>query len=187
MKILTPALPVVPLTNIRYADDKDKKKSEDIDEERGSRGGRWTSWDASFVRCFAIFWNIVKTLPEAQRTQGIDFISWVNLSPRIVQDWFQWHFLNWLQIWSPDGATWISSKFGYQIAPLAFVTNLVTRWRHLHLFKIWSPDGATWIISKFGHQIAPFALLQNLVNTCISSKFGHQMAPLALITNLFTR
>ena len=26
-----------------------------------SRGGRWTSLDASFARCFAIFWNIVKT------------------------------------------------------------------------------------------------------------------------------
>ena len=25
------------------------------------RGGRWTSLDASFARCFAIFWNIVKT------------------------------------------------------------------------------------------------------------------------------
>ena len=27
----------------------------------GGRGGRWTSLDASFARCFAIFWNIVKT------------------------------------------------------------------------------------------------------------------------------
>ena len=26
-----------------------------------TRGGRWTSLDASFARCFAIFWNIVKT------------------------------------------------------------------------------------------------------------------------------
>ena len=26
-----------------------------------SRGGRWTSLDASLARCFAIFWNIVKT------------------------------------------------------------------------------------------------------------------------------
>ena len=25
-------------------------------------GGRWTSLDASFARCFAIFWNIVKKL-----------------------------------------------------------------------------------------------------------------------------
>ena len=28
---------------------------------RGVRGGRWTSLDASFARCFVIFWNIVKT------------------------------------------------------------------------------------------------------------------------------
>ena len=31
--------------------------------------------------------------------------------------------------------TWIgciTSKFGHQMAPLALVTNLVTRWRHLH-------------------------------------------------------
>ena len=73
-----------------------------------------------------------KTLPEAQRTQGIDSISWVNLSARIVQDWFQLHYLNWLQIWWPDGTTLISSKFGHQIAPLALVQNLVIRWSHLN-------------------------------------------------------
>ena len=73
-----------------------------------------------------------KTLPEAQRTQSIDSISWENLSARIVQDWFQWHYLNKLQIWSPDGATWITSKFGHQIALLALVPNLVTRSHHLH-------------------------------------------------------
>ena len=36
------------------------------------------------------------------------------------------------RIWSPDGATCISSKFGHQMAPLALVPILVTRWRHLH-------------------------------------------------------
>ena len=71
------------------------------------------------------YWSICyfnqppKTLPEAQRTQDIDYITWVNLSARIVQNRFQWHYLNWLQIWSPDGATCISSKFGHQMAPLA--------------------------------------------------------------------
>ena len=59
-------------------------------------------------------------------------ITWVNLSARIVQNRFQWHYLNWLQIWSLDGATCIRSKFGHQMAPLALVTNLVTRWRHMH-------------------------------------------------------
>ena len=68
-----------------------------------------------------------KTLPEAQRTQGIEFITWGNLSARIVQNQFQWHYLNCLQTWSPGGATCISSKFGHQMAPLALFQNLVTR------------------------------------------------------------
>ena len=114
------------------------------------------------VRQWVSKW-VSETLPEAQRTQGIDSISWVNLSARIVQDWFQWHYLNWLQIWSPDGATWISSKFGHQMAPLALVQNLVTRSRHLHSFPIWSSDGATCINSKFGHQMAPLELVPNSV------------------------
>ena len=32
-----------------------------------------------------------------------------------------------VQIWSPDGATCINSKFGHQMAPLELVPNLVTR------------------------------------------------------------
>ena len=36
------------------------------------------------------------------------------------------------QIGPPDGTTCISSKYGHQIAPLALVTNLITRWRPLH-------------------------------------------------------
>ena len=62
--------------------------------------------------------------------------------------------------------TWIgciTSKFGHQMAPLALVTNLVTRWRHLHKFQIWSPDGTAWISSEFGNQIAPLVLVPNLV------------------------
>ena len=33
-----------------------------------------------------LIWSqlVFKTLPEAQRTQGIDFITWVNLSARII-------------------------------------------------------------------------------------------------------
>ena len=45
-----------------------------------------------------------------------------------------WHHLHWLQIWPPEGATCISSKFGHQMAPLALVANLTTRWRHLHYY-----------------------------------------------------
>ena len=97
---------------------------------------------------FCLVWDQcspVKTLPEAQRTQGIESITWVNLSTRIVWNWFQWNFLNWLQIWPPDGATCIGcqfchrmhhlhidSKFDHQMAPIALVANLPTRWRHLH-------------------------------------------------------
>ena len=64
-----------------------------------------------------------QTLPEAQRTQGIDFKPWVNLSARILQNQFQLHYFNWLQIWSPNGTTCISSKFGHQMVPLALVPN----------------------------------------------------------------
>ena len=46
-----------------------------------------------------------KTLPETQRTRSIESISSVNLSSRIVHEWFQWHYLN-----------WIGCKFGHQIA-----------------------------------------------------------------------
>ena len=55
--------------------------------------------------------------------------------------------LPWLQIWSPVGATCISSKFGLQIAPLVLVT----------------PDMVTCISSKFSHQMAPLPLIPNLV------------------------
>ena len=53
------------------------------------------------ILCF--FWELVFKLMKpkdtylhnelCQRSQGIDYISWVNLSARIVQDWFQWHYL----------------------------------------------------------------------------------------------
>ena len=117
-----------------------------------------------------------KTLPEAQRTQGIASKTWV-ISP------------------ANGGSTCNSSKFGHQMAQLALVPNLATRWHHLHLLQIWPSDGATCISCKFSHQVAPFALVANLTArwrhlhklqiwppdsaTCISCKFGHQMAPLA--------
>ena len=58
--------------------------------------------------------HLVKTLPEAQRTQGIASLTWV-ISPA-----------------NKKNATCIGSKFGHQVAPLASVTNSATRWRHLH-------------------------------------------------------
>ena len=56
-----------------------------------------------------ISYLMVLTLTEAQRTQGIESISWVNLSARIVQNQFQWYFLDWLQIWPPS-ENWIRKK-----------------------------------------------------------------------------
>ena len=73
-----------------------------------------------------------KTLPEAQRTQSVESITWVNLSTRIVWNWFQWNFLKWLQIWPPDGATCISSKFSHQRGPLA----LVPSWRSNSSYEV---------------------------------------------------
>ena len=87
-------------------------------------------------------WN--KTLPEAQRTQGIDFLTWV-LSPA-----------------NKKNAICIGSKFGHQVAPLALFANLTTRWRHLHELQIWPPDGATCISYNFDRQMAPLALVANL-------------------------
>ena len=54
-----------------------------------------------------------KTLPEAQRTQGIASLTCV-ISP------------------ANGGETCINSRFGHQMAPFALVANLATRWRHLH-------------------------------------------------------
>ena len=101
--------------------------------------------------------TIFKTLPEAQRTQSIESITWVNLSTRIVWNWFQWNFLNWLQICPPDGATCI----GCQFCHLHMIPNLTTRWRQLHKFHIWPPKLSTRL-SHLHCQIAldcPIALL----------------------------
>jgi len=91
-----------------------------------------------------------ETLPEAQRTQGVESITWVNISTRIVSNWFQWNFLNWLQIWPPDGATCIRYQFCH-------------RMHHMH------------IDSKFDHQMAPFALVSYL-----TTKVVHQVESLTL-------
>ena len=54
-----------------------------------------------------------KTLPEAQQTQGVDFII-ENISP------------------AKKNATCIGSKFDHQMTQFALVAQLSTRWRHLH-------------------------------------------------------
>ena len=52
--------------------------------------------------------NTSKTLPEAQRTQGIDSLTWV-ISPAKCH-------LHWLQIWPTCNAISIGSNFGHQVA-----------------------------------------------------------------------
>ena len=67
-----------------------------------------------------LFRERLKTLPEAQRTQKLT--PWLGLDLAT-----SWRHLHLLQIWQPDGATWISFKFGHQTAPLPLVANLATR------------------------------------------------------------
>ena len=95
----------------------------------------------------------VKTLPEAQRTQGIASLTWI-ISPAKNQHWFQF--------WSPGGAICISCKIVHQMAPLALVPNLATRWSHMHWLQIWPPDGTTCISYKLNHQVESLASVAKL-------------------------
>ena len=94
----------------------------------------------------AVFKLYIKTLPEAQRTQKIDSVTWIKFSntmtPLALVTNFatRWRHLHKLQIWQPDGATCISCKFGNHMATLALFPNLATRWHHLHWLQIWLPD-----------------------------------------------
>ena len=40
-----------------------------------SRGGRWTSLDASFAQCFAIFGNIVQNIARGTTDPWVDTIT----------------------------------------------------------------------------------------------------------------
>ena len=102
----------------------------------------------------------------------------------------RWRHLHWLQNWPPDGATYISCKFGHQMALLALVANLgkkgqsdlgplelVANLATFHLqvdilppydassivCTFWSPDGATCTDCKVGYQEAPLASVENWV------------------------
>ena len=105
---------------------------------------------------------------------------------------------------SPNGATWICSKFYHHLAPLELVANLATRWRHLPFagrqFCHMKPRP---LFSNIGHHMKILAMIANLFNgwchlhqlqiwppsgtTCIGSTFSHQVAPLALFPKLATR
>ena len=101
----------------------------------------WLQWsDRQKIQ----WWYSSQTLPEAQRTQGIDSLTWV-ISP------------------AKYNATCIGSKFGQlYVVPLVLVQNLTTRWCHQNWFQIWPTGGATCISSKFDHQMAQFALVAQL-------------------------
>ena len=83
------------------------------------------------------------------------------------KDWFQCHYLNWLQVWPPDGATSI-------------------------LLQICLPSGGTYISYKPGLVGGATCMYQLTISlqsgkSCISLKFGHQVAPLAFVPKLSTR
>ena len=78
-------------------------------------------------------WSVIKkTLPEAQLTQGVESITWVNLSTRIVWNWFQWNFLNWLQFCHQMALLALVANFATVCTTCILIPNLTTRWRQLH-------------------------------------------------------
>ena len=92
---------------------------------------------ADFRQLFSFprYWHKSKTLPEAQRTQGIDSLTWV-ISP------------------AKYNATCIGSKFGQlYVVPLVLVQNLTTRWCHQNWFQIWPTDGAICISCIIVHNL----------------------------------
>ena len=113
-------------------------------------GGAGQSWSiitksitASWInihQCPLLFNCIIlqiETLPEAQRTQGIDSLTWV--------------------------ATYIGSKFGQlYVVPLVLVQNLTTRWCHQNWFQMWPTCYAISIGSNFVHQVVLLALVTQL-------------------------
>ena len=80
----------------------------------------------------------IRNIARGTTDPEIDSVTWIelgnNMAPLTLVANFAtiWRHLHHLQIWPPDGATNISSKFCHQMAPLALVANMATRWRHLH-------------------------------------------------------
>ena len=69
---------------------------------------------------FGLWKSSNQTLPEAQRTQGIESITWV-IYPALE---IECH-LHWFQIWPiVCGSTCISSKFDHQVMPPESVPDL---------------------------------------------------------------
>ena len=134
----------------------------------------------------------MKTLPEAQRTQGIESVTWIIFfSAKMISNWFQSE--TWFKLYTqyPGSVVPLAmfSTIGHQMVPLALVKFLVTRWRHLHWLQMWSPGGTTCISCKFDQlgeapciscksddQVA----LPALVQLWLRSMLGHQAVSLAL-------
>ena len=140
----------------------------------------WLVLIYSFFRSFS-FHNVslscFEALPEAQRSQGIESLTWVillaelNLYPFQISDFdsmallalitnfatrlyasvailaTRWCHLHHLKIGPPSGTTWIRSKCGHKVAPLALVLKLTIRWRHLQMLQIWPPGCVTCIVT----------------------------------------
>ena len=79
-----------------------------------------------------------KPLPEAQRTQGIESLTWIifltisNVYPFYITQVLD--SIAWVCLvhWVCCATTWIGCKFGHLIALFALITNLSTRWRYMH-------------------------------------------------------
>ena len=71
--------------------------------------------------------------------QMAPFALFANLATR-------WSHLHKLQIWPPDGTTWIGSKCCHQVAPFALFAKLATRLCHLHChIALDCPIGQYWL------------------------------------------
>ena len=133
------------------------------------------------ITCF-----LDKTLPEAQRTQGIESMIWMNF--------FSWNYFNSILVINMiqviDSMPWVRCASGNvffiffsiflstffprffhlfstfstcQVAFLELVLILATRWRYLNCLLKWQPDGTTCISCRFGQQLALLELVTSLV------------------------
>ena len=104
-----------------------------------------------------------ETLPEAQRTQGIETITLVMFLTEFNLKSF------WLEkiIQVTDSIPWVRCASGNvltcQVAFPELVLILATRWRYLNCLPMWPPDGTTCISCRIGQQLALLELVTSLV------------------------
>ena len=126
------------------------------------------------------FFFFLQTLPEAQRTQSIESVTWADLSTKMISyfslaKWFklqtQYSFI-WFQL-DRDGNLCMSCKFGNQVVLLALIANLVTKrdldntHQKLKLKFEWKTKSGNWNLGRveldssgFG-QFLPLHLFQS--------------------------